>query len=67
MSKISALKKALKTTGKIAAGAAAGKLAYDGLKGDSKPATPRKNPHQPGTKEWNQWEIDMRKSRTGKK
>lgn len=64
MSKASALKKALKKAGKVAAGAGAAKLAYDGLtKEDAKPRT---NPHKMGTKEYVDWETSTRKSRTGK-
>lgn len=66
MSKASALKKALKKAGKVAAGVGAAKLAYDGLTGDSVKTPTRTNPHKPGTKEWNDWEIQTRKSRTGK-
>lgn len=66
MSKLSALKKALKTTGKIAAAGAAGKVAYDILKDDSKPKPLLKNPYEKGTKDYVQWEMDTKKRRTGK-
>lgn len=66
MSKLSALKKAMKKAGKVAVGVGAAKIGYDILNEDSTPKPMATNPYEKGTREYVKWEIDAKKRRTGK-